>query len=337
MTFPHLNGRAEKLAEEFQLAPETAEWIAVTALHAGCFLRTQYHCYSNLEYALARKTAERLVRTLSDRNIVVETPVDDLGLLCRVTNKNVYRALGEADSRHRRLAHWPYMSRRLLSLDYVLDHPELPWLASEDEKVKCFENLEIFRVDLPFRIYRGAGAGGYTKRYFANKHPISVDTNGKQAVFVYADSDEKSTQGLDSWRDEHASLWLCLYRKGFRLSIVHATRNRKLNSSVKRLFEAWANTPSSEEARSKDARELQRLNQALAGDDADQLSRLGGFNAALRRAAALERRLENKSTPAGYEASYDVWLSKRIPAKGDKRNRLGPRHGEAQAAGDDDS
>ena len=48
MTFPHLNGRAEKLAEEFQLAPETAEWIAVTALHAGCFLRTQYHCYSDL-------------------------------------------------------------------------------------------------------------------------------------------------------------------------------------------------------------------------------------------------------------------------------------------------
>ena len=350
MTFPHLNGRAEKLAAEFQLTPETAEWIAVTAVHAGCFLRSQYHCYSNQD----RKAIKRFARGLVKQKLVVETPVDGLGLLCRVTNKNVYRALGEADSRHRRLAHWPYMSRRLLSLDYVLDHPELPWLASEDEKVKCFENLEIFRVDLPFRIYRGAGAGGYTKRYFANKHPISVDPQDKQAVFVYTDSDEKSTQGLDSWRKEHAALLAALHRKGFRLSIVYATRNQKLSASVKRLFEAWANTPASEEARSKDARELQRLYQALAGDDERgarnpgsvisidrsddaHLSRLGGFNAALRRAAALERRLENKSKPAGYEASYDVWLSKRIPAKGDKHNRLGPRHGEAQAAGDDDS
>ena len=210
----------------------------------------------------------------------------------------------------------------------------MPWRASEDEKVSCFEKLEIFRIDLPFRIYRGAA--GFAKRYFANKHPIAVDAADKRAVFVYADSDEKGPQGLRKWRKEHAALFSNLYRKGFRLSIVHATRNRKLSASVQRLFEVWANAPVRAEDLSEDARELERLNQALAGDDA-LLAQYGGFNTALRRAAAIERRLENDSAPAGYEASYEVWLSKRIPAQDDKHNRLGPRHRKKQAAGDDGS
>lgn len=330
MTFPHLNGRAEKLAEEFRLAPDIAEWIAVVALHSGCFLRTQTPYYNNND----TKAMTRFGRTLIKQQLVVETPVKRLGLLCRVTNKNVYRVLGEADSRHRRQVDLRYLSRRLLSLDYVLDRPELPWLPTEDEKVKRFEKLEIFRIDLPFRIYRGAVAGGFTKRYFANKHPITVDPQDKSAVFVYADSDEQGPQGLRNWRKEHAALLSALYRKGFRLSIVHATRNRKLNASVKRLFEEWANAPVRAEDVSQEARELQRLNQALAGDDA-LLAPYGDFNTALRRAAALERRLENDSEPAGYEASYEAWLSKRIPAPDDKRNRLGPRHREARLAGDD--
>ena len=277
---------------------------------------------------------ERLVKSLVKQQLVVETPDDRLGLLCRVTNKNVYRILGEADSRHRRLVERPYLSRRLLSLDYVLDHPGLPWLATENEKVSCFEKLEIFRIDLPFRIYRGAA--GYAKRYFANKHPIAVDAAGNQAVFVYADSDEKGPQGLRKWRKEHAALLSNLYRKSFRLSIVHATRNPKLSASVKKLFEVWAEVPVSAGDLSEDAQELQRLNQALAGDDA-LLARYGGFNTALRSAAAIERRLENDSAPAGYEACYEVWLSKRIPATGDKHNRLGPRHRKTKAAGDDGS
>ncbi len=333
MTFPHLNGRAEKLAQELDLSPDMAEWITVVALHSGCFLRSQFPYYNSND----TKAMTRFLRKLVKQQLVIEMPKNRLGLLCRVTNKNVYRILGEADSRHRRLAHWPYMSRRLLSLDYVLDHPGLPWLPTEAEKVSCFNKLEIYGVDLPFRIYRGAGAGGYTKRYFANKHPIAVDTSAKRAVFVYADSDESGTKGLRSWRDEHAALFSNLHGKGFHLSVVHATRNPKLSSSVRRLFEVWEKSPVNAEKHSKDARELQRLNHALDGDDAAELARLGGFNTALRRAAVLERRLKDKSEPAGYEASYGIWVSKRIPAKDDKHNRLGPHHRKAQAAGDDDS
>ena len=46
--------------------------------------------------------------------------------------------------------------RRLLSLDYVIEHSALPWLPTEPEKVAAFEALGIERELLPSRLYRGA-------------------------------------------------------------------------------------------------------------------------------------------------------------------------------------
>ena len=57
--------------------------------------------------------------------------------------------------------------RRLLSLDYVLEHTGLPWLPTEPEKVGAFEALGIERRLLPSRLYRGAA--GNTRRYFPLK------------------------------------------------------------------------------------------------------------------------------------------------------------------------
>ena len=57
--------------------------------------------------------------------------------------------------------------RRLLSLDYVIEHPDLPWLPTEREKVATFEALGIGRRLLPSRLYRGVG--GDTRRYFPSE------------------------------------------------------------------------------------------------------------------------------------------------------------------------
>ena len=54
--------------------------------------------------------------------------------------------------------------RRLLSLDYVIEHSGLPWLPTEPEKVAAFEALGIERELLPSRLYRGAA--GDTRRCF---------------------------------------------------------------------------------------------------------------------------------------------------------------------------
>ena len=63
----------------------------------------------------------------------------------RISNKEIYRKLGIENVRHRREADDSIMLRRLLSLDYVLEYPELPWLPTEQEKVAFFDLLGIDR------------------------------------------------------------------------------------------------------------------------------------------------------------------------------------------------
>ena len=44
----------------------------------------------------------------------------------------------------------------MLSIDYVLEHPHLPWLPTEAEQVSAFEALSIERRILRQLVYRGA-------------------------------------------------------------------------------------------------------------------------------------------------------------------------------------
>ncbi len=319
MRFPHLDGRVEKLANELDLAPDKAEWLAAAALHSGCYLRAQYCDYYQHSHVSAKKFAQRLI----DQNLIVELPYKELGLLTRITSKRIYRVLGAADSRHRRLASWPIMHRRLLSLDYVLDHPELSWLPTEDEKVNCFDALEAPRNEIPSRVY--GVASNRTVRYFANKHPIAVDRNHKTAVFVYVDSEERTTKGLESWRDEHAALWSRLCRLGFRLNIVHAGSNSSLSDKVEKSFRIWHLSTSPSASPEEIRAELDELRRAFeTGDDA-ALDPYGGLNEALRMSFDLKQRLERSSANTGYEADYRVWQSQRILPRGAHRNPLGRR------------
>ena len=83
----------------------------------------------------------------------------------------IYRALGVENIRHRRKARNSVLMRRLLSLDFVLEHPGLNWLPTEPEKVEFFEGLGISSRLVPRRIYYGDD--GAKNRYFTLKLPIA--------------------------------------------------------------------------------------------------------------------------------------------------------------------
>ena len=309
MRFPHLDGRAGKLAVSLDLPAELAEWLAVCALHSGCFLRSQLQFYGGYDEE-NRRSPTRVVRKLIAKKLVTETSEDSLGLLARITNKSVYRLLDASDIRHRRRASWPVMFRRLLSLDYVLDHPDLPWLPTENEKVACFDQLGIERSKLPHRVWDNAT--GHTVRLFANKHPIAVDHLSKQAHFVYTDSDEKSPHGVGSWRKEHSALWSDLFRLGFDLHIVHASFNLRLEERVSRVFSSWMNLPQSSSSSAEIEAQISLVHQAIDSNDERALQEYGGFNGALRASAVLQERLRRHTTAIPYSASYSTWFSERI-------------------------
>jgi len=320
MRFPHLDGRGCKLADALDLPADLAGWLAVSALHYGCFIRSQLQFYGGYNEE-DRVYTFRIIQKFADRQLITESPYESLGLLAPVTNKVVYRLIGADNIRHRREISSPLTFRRLLCLDYVLDHPQLPWLPTEQEKVACFDRLGINQKNLPRRVWDNAT--GYTVRLFANKHPIAVDPHGKQAWFVYADSEEKSPQGVRSWRDEHTALWADLCRLGFRLNIVHASFNLKLEESVSRVFTSWQHQPHSTVRREEIEAELARVQQAIGSNDKAALKVYGGFNGALRALGALKDRLAEHSNLAAFSASYSTWISERIAQRYDNPNSLG--------------
>ena len=92
---------------------------------------------------------------MSELRLAAEETVEGRRV-CRICARRIYRALGAEDIRHRRTASTEVLMRRFLSLDYVIEHSDLPWLPTEHEKVAAFEALGIERGLLPVRVYRGA-------------------------------------------------------------------------------------------------------------------------------------------------------------------------------------
>ena len=132
----HLRGRERKL-EALGWTGQDAEWIALVCLHSGVFTRAQFCHY----FDARRNRAHRFVEALIEQSAADEppTPVFYGGAkLCRIYSKSVYQALGVENIRHRRKASNPVIMRRLLSLDFVLEHPGMNWLPAEPEKVEFF-------------------------------------------------------------------------------------------------------------------------------------------------------------------------------------------------------
>ena len=232
----HLRDR-EKSLEPFGLTGREAEWIALVCLHSGVFTRSQF-CYF-FDAVSDRKRALRFVRDMVKRGLAVEDALPNKrggAKACRISNKKIYRALEIENVRHRRDADDSVMLRRLLSLDYVPENPELPWLPTEQEQVAFLDLLGIDRRRLPHRVY--LGAVGSQTRYFALKLPIAADT--KTATFAYVDPGKDTDTELRSWGDSYE--WLCraLRLKGIELRAIVIGADYKATIRAEAALKTWS-------------------------------------------------------------------------------------------------
>ena len=230
----HLKGR-ERALTALGWTGREAEWIALVCLHSGAFTRAQFCHY----FEAHRSAARRIVRTLLERREAVESEwpvVNGGGKSCRISSKPIYRALGIENIRHRRKATVSVLRRRLLSLDFVLEHPGLNWLPTEGEKVEFIEGLGVHSNLMPRRIYYGAV--GAQKRYFALKLPVA---GGAQTVtFAYVDPGRESTGELNSWGAAHGPLWDALRAKGRRVEVIAIGAELDTVLRADRVLELWA-------------------------------------------------------------------------------------------------
>ena len=312
----HLHER-EKALEPFGLTGREAEWIALVCLHSGVFTRAQWRHFFKIPY---RVSATRFVRTLVERGAAVE---DDRAIFpggakaVRISNKEIYRKLGIENVRHRRKSKDSVMLRRLLSLDYVMEHPELPWLPTEPEKVGCFESLGIERSRIPHRVYQGAV--GRQIRYFALKLPIALDA--KTATFVYVDPGKDTDTELRSWGTAHKWLWKALRRKdlGVQVVAIGADHNATRRSEI--TLKRWSDGASEQGVQKAEGptqddpavkAELQYIENAISNLDPELMAKYGGFQGASKRLIALKSLPRSKGATGVSIDGYETWVSRRL-------------------------
>ena len=199
--------------------------------------------------------------------------------------------------------------RRRLSLDYVLERPELSWLPTEPEKVDCFERLGIPRRKLPRRVYRGAV--GKTRRYFALKLPIAVERD--RAIFVYVDPGHSTDKGLRSWGVAHRGLWEALRKRGRPVQVVAVAREDWALERAEALLRNW-NRRSLAVASAGDplaAREDAEIKRAVLTGDTGLLNSYGGVTAALKRAIELEPLAQDRSFRVAIDGC-STWQATRL-------------------------
>ena len=305
----HLRGRELKL-EPLGWTGAEAEWIALVCLHSGVFTRAQFCRF----FDARRNRAFRFVRTLVDRKAAVESQwpvVNGGGKTCRISSKPIYRALGVENIRHRRQASPPVVMRRLLSLDFVLEHPGMKWLPAETEKVAFFEKLGLSRRLIPRRIYYGAV--GAQKRYFALKLPLAAER--ETVTFVYVDPGHQTDRELHSWGTAHGQLWEALRKKGRQVRVIGIAAENETVDRTARVLQVWAATPPKETGEGRTLKEeIKRIDTALRTNDRTVLAEYGGFNAAMKRGAELESLPEAKVTESVSIDDYGTWRATRFAA-----------------------
>ena len=305
MRFPHLKGR-QKLLRPLGFTPQQAEWITLVCLHSGLFTRDQVEAFLRL----TRRTAQRFVQALLAARVsgrpVADAQTVDARRIYRIFGKAIYSELGLDNVRHRREASIEVVRRRLLSLDFVLDHPDLPWLATEQEKVACFTQLGIDPELLPKRIYYGRAHGRV--RYFHIKMPVAVEQD--RAVFTYIDPGMDTPTELHSWGAAHQPLWQILRESGRRVEVVAVAWEQHLLDRAERVLTSWRGRAITEAEQ-----EAIMLRQAVADTDFDTIERYGGFDAVIEKVLQVEKQSAS-TNDQGMIDDFHLWGSRRCRQMG---------------------
>ena len=199
--------------------------------------------------------------------------------------------------------------RRLLSLDFVLEHPGMNWLPAEQEKVEYFEKLGLPLRLIPRRIYYGTV--GNQKRYFALKLPLAVDP--ETVTFAYIDPGHQTDRELYSWGAAHGPLWEALRKKGKQVRVLGiAVENVTLDRTA-RVLERWAAAePGTSNEGLTAKQEIKAIDDAMTREDREFLARYGGFGGAMKRSAALQSRPEANLTEGVSIDDYSTWRAVRF-------------------------
>ncbi len=271
------------------------------------FLRSQsLACIGRTNPALANRFVRRC------RKHAVEQPWNGSRLRsCRIAARRIYRALGAEHVRHRRPAAPEAALLRLLSLDYVLEHPHAAWLPTEAEKVSALTAAGIPKQVLSHRLHQGAGEAQY--RYFPHKLPVALA--GGRATFLFVQAEDETVSAVHAWDSQHSALWAELLAAGRAGEVVAVGRDPVRLDAAGRVLDQWAAAPPASVTLSQQAAaaEMAAIKKALATSEWSALEVHGGLNPALRRACVLNAACAGSRRSRAAITSGRTWRSERVP------------------------
>lgn len=198
-----------------------ARFLCLAALHSGYFVRRQF-----LAFVGARKgwRDDSFTQKLIARKHCIATAFRHNHMVYRLSSKPFFAVLDEHDNRNRREKQPSTIKNKLMALDFVLEHKELSYLATEAEKVEYFTSAAHVPVEnLPAKRYQSSRSDQSTLRYFVEKFPIFVSAHGtaKSTVsFCYVDEGVVSTDGFKTFLAHYQPLFSALV--GYRIVYVTA-------------------------------------------------------------------------------------------------------------------
>jgi hypothetical protein len=165
-----------------------SEFLFLVATHSGYFTNRQFKSFAQTE---SGSVSHAFIRKLLDRKHASYHAYRSGGRVYHLFARKVYQAIERENLRTRKKHELEYVKTRLVTLDFVLGHPQHQYLETEAEKVGFFEKeWNLVRETLPVKQYRARRSAEITPRYFVDRFPMFVDPLSSPAVvtFTYVDA-----------------------------------------------------------------------------------------------------------------------------------------------------
>ncbi len=230
--------------ESFGYTPRQANFLVLVALHGGYFLRRQYVAFTGRGHGQA---AVRFIAASTARDHVRPLPYGPHGRVFHLSARPLYAAIDQEHNRNRRPAEWAAVTRKIMTLDFVLAQHQAQFWATEDDKVALLEALGVCQDTWPAKHHAARRAGGpITTRYFAEKMPWLRQPDDSRLWFGYVDA-ERTLGGFETFLDQYRNLlgalpsgvayvgsgtWPGLVEQVFRRSVCQSIRREAFADKV---------------------------------------------------------------------------------------------------------
>jgi hypothetical protein len=213
MTFADPAAAVEKLG----FTERQSRFLATVALHSGVCMDRHYCAFAGIQHG--QKTHDFFGDLVRRRFASTYRCAHGRARIFHLHRRGLYEAIGEPHSRFRRPTPIARAIERMMLLDAVFASRNVTWLATERDKVIHFTRLlhpRIERDELPHLTF-GAG-DAKTTRYFPDKLPIGVHSDGASHVFMYLVTRDVPVD-FRPFLHRHAALFRALPRWTIRLLV----------------------------------------------------------------------------------------------------------------------